>query len=38
MLKRNDENKEVLVISTDYFSDRLQETHLRVGDASAGEM
>ena len=34
MLKLNDEKTEVLVISTPYFTDRLHETHLRIGDAN----
>ena len=34
MLKLNDEKTEVLVISTPYFTDKLKETNLRVGDAS----
>ena len=34
VLKRNDEKTEVLVITTPYFTDKLKETNLRVGDAS----
>ncbi len=34
MLKLNDVKTEVLVISTPYFTEKLKESHLRVGDAS----
>ena len=34
MLKLNHEKTEVLVISIPYFTDKLKETNLRVGDAS----
>ena len=34
MLKLNDEKTEVLVISTPYFTERLHETHLIIGDDS----
>ena len=38
MLKLNDEKTEVLVLSTLYFSDRLQETQLRTGDTSVEQV
>ena len=34
MLKLNDHNREVLAISSPFFSDKLHETHIRIGDAS----
>ena len=33
MLKHTDEKTNVLVISTPFFTDRLHETHVRIGDA-----
>ena len=32
-LKLNDEKTEVVIISTPYFTDRLHEAQLRIGDA-----
>ena len=34
MFKRDDEKTEVLVISTSFFTDRLHETCIRIGDTS----